>query len=210
MCFNLTQKFIDIPAADLKIGLADKAVLLVLARHADQSGSSCFPSQVTIAAKVGCDVRTVKRCVKRLEAAGLIRRVARGRKGTAYLVSVPSTPPPARANSGKGDSVSPALVTESPPKKPMIKSGRVAGATNRDSNSKVKGPTRPKSVAMPACWRSARWSGNWYPIFRQEGAGVAFEIVHQDFVQMCRRKGISLDGAIIERSWRGFCRSRAA
>lgn len=51
-----------------------KLVLLGLANHADQLGRGAFPSQATLAKYAQCSVRSVRRKLDGLEAAGVIRR----------------------------------------------------------------------------------------------------------------------------------------
>ena len=54
----------------------EKALLLVLARHADQYGCS-WCSQKTLAAQAGCCGRSVRSVFKGFESRGLIRRLSR-------------------------------------------------------------------------------------------------------------------------------------
>ena len=58
--------------------MAAKFVLVVLADYADEH-HSCFPSQKTIAARVGSSVETVRRALKVLAAEGIISREMRSR-----------------------------------------------------------------------------------------------------------------------------------
>lgn len=51
---------------------APRAVLLVLAEHANASTGECWPSETRIAARAGLHEGTVRRAVKALESAGLI------------------------------------------------------------------------------------------------------------------------------------------
>lgn len=55
---------------------SEKFVLLVLARHADADGSSCYPSQRRIAAETALTDRTVRSVLRRLEEKGYITRYA--------------------------------------------------------------------------------------------------------------------------------------
>ncbi|MGH3450223.1 MAG: helix-turn-helix domain-containing protein [Haloechinothrix sp.] len=52
-------------------------MLLAIADHADDDGTNAWPSRTTLAAKTRLDERTVRRVIKRLEAAGQLR-VQRG------------------------------------------------------------------------------------------------------------------------------------
>jgi hypothetical protein len=58
--------------------VTEKVVLLVLANYANEYGIS-WPSQRTLAENAACDERTVRRTLVRLEARGVIRRIARRR-----------------------------------------------------------------------------------------------------------------------------------
>lgn len=61
-------------------GPGHKAVLLALAQYADEA-QSCFPSQALLAEVTEQGVRTIQRQLAQLEDRGLIRSVARGRRG---------------------------------------------------------------------------------------------------------------------------------
>jgi hypothetical protein len=54
--------------------LSGRLVLLALASHARDDGSSAFPSQATLASEAGLTVRQVRRCLKELERGGAITR----------------------------------------------------------------------------------------------------------------------------------------
>ena len=60
-------------------GLATKALLLVLADCADDSGQ-CWPGQETLATILECSVRCIRDALKRLEGNGLIYRTRRRRQ----------------------------------------------------------------------------------------------------------------------------------
>lgn len=51
----------------------ERLVLLAIADNADDDGSNAWPSRATLAAKTLLDERTVRRIIKRLEAAGRLR-----------------------------------------------------------------------------------------------------------------------------------------
>lgn len=51
-----------------------KLVLLELANHANADGTAAYPSKPTMAETAECDVKTVQRHLRKLEAAGWIRR----------------------------------------------------------------------------------------------------------------------------------------
>jgi len=59
-----------------------KAVLIVLADHANDDFWSSFPSQETIAFEAGVSRRTVQRALAKLQAEGLVE--IEGRSGTQY------------------------------------------------------------------------------------------------------------------------------
>lgn len=75
----------------------EKAVGLAVAKHADHNGSSCYPSQATIAAEAGCGLRTVQRALGALEAAGwlIVEKVpiSGGPQGRAWRSSYHLTLP---------------------------------------------------------------------------------------------------------------------
>lgn len=58
-----------------------KLVLLGLANHAHKDGTNAFPGQDTLAEYASCDVRTVRRCLTRLERMGLIENAGKARFG---------------------------------------------------------------------------------------------------------------------------------
>lgn len=63
-------------ARELKLRGSQKPVLSTLAAYADEEGS-CFPGQDLIADDTGFSVRTVRRCLERLEEQGLVHREPR-------------------------------------------------------------------------------------------------------------------------------------
>lgn len=64
-----------------ELTIYEKMIYMVLARHANE-GSSCFPSHKTIAKKAGCSERQVRNVIPKLEEKGLVKKVARKRKGS--------------------------------------------------------------------------------------------------------------------------------
>src|SRR4051794_10317107 len=71
--------FVSLPATiadDPTLAPTDKAILLVLAGHAWAGKDDCWPSNATIASKVGRSVGHVKRRLAGLQARGLIAREA--------------------------------------------------------------------------------------------------------------------------------------
>ncbi|MEL0702197.1 helix-turn-helix domain-containing protein [Clostridioides difficile] len=70
--FWLENDLID----NLNLNVYEKMTYIVLARHAN-SESVCFPSNQTIAKKVGCSINTVRKAVNALEEKQLIKKTAR-------------------------------------------------------------------------------------------------------------------------------------
>lgn len=70
--FWLENDLID----NLNLNAYEKMTYIVLARHAN-SESMCFPSNQTIAKKVGCSINTARKAVKTLEEKQLIKKIAR-------------------------------------------------------------------------------------------------------------------------------------
>lgn len=63
--------------------LASRLVLLVLADHAKDDGSSSWPSVATIASEARVNERTVQRCLRELADAGHITKTGESRTGTS-------------------------------------------------------------------------------------------------------------------------------
>ncbi len=74
--FAVVNAFVDATLAGLT--RAELAVWLILWRDTKPTGTA-RTSQADLARRAGCDVRTVKRAVRSLEAHGLLRVVRRGR-----------------------------------------------------------------------------------------------------------------------------------
>jgi hypothetical protein len=71
----------------------DRVVLLVLANHAWPDGTHAFPAHETIATEARIAERTVRDCLKRLEAAGLVTRAGKvGRTVNYSLPIIAATP----------------------------------------------------------------------------------------------------------------------
>jgi DNA-binding IclR family transcriptional regulator len=64
------------------VGGNQKIVLLGLASHANPDGSDAYPSLDRLAVYGHCNRATVHRSLKKLEAAGLIVRDGKARRGT--------------------------------------------------------------------------------------------------------------------------------
>ena len=72
-----------------------KLILMGIASYADEDGR-CWPSQETLARRVGCSDRTVRAHLAALEAAGWLSREARsgvgGRRSDLYVLRLPPQP----------------------------------------------------------------------------------------------------------------------
>jgi Helix-turn-helix domain len=70
---------------------ACKFVLVALANHAGPDGSGAFPSVATLVRYTGLSERTVRTCLDRLEAGGIIRRATRtsSRRGSSAPTGAP-------------------------------------------------------------------------------------------------------------------------
>jgi len=92
----------------------DRFVLVALADWADETGR-CWPSLPRIAGKTGLDVRTIRRAIGRLVAAGHMSREERSGKGVVYTVHPghcdPGQADPGQADPRSGSSLTPVTVT---------------------------------------------------------------------------------------------------
>lgn len=94
--------------------LGDRLVLLVLADHAREDGTSAWPSIETIAHQSRLSERQARRCLRNLEEAGEIVETGKSRKGT-HIYSFPKyisrgdnmTPPGGTSTSPGGDNMTP-------------------------------------------------------------------------------------------------------
>ena len=64
-----------------------KFVLVGLANHAGPDGTGAFPSVATLVRYTGLSERTVRACLSRLEAGGMIRACVRAVSGNVVQVS---------------------------------------------------------------------------------------------------------------------------
>lgn len=71
------------------LGMTNYAVAVATAEYADHRGI-CWPSAKTIADKIGCDERTVRRAWKKLEAAGWIDSKERPGTSKIFKIKVPA------------------------------------------------------------------------------------------------------------------------
>lgn len=138
------------------LSFAEKLVLLKLADMASDEGV-CWPSNATIGAQCGLDLRSVRRIVARLEVRGLVTRQARfkagGLQSSNWLVVMP--PADRRADTGGGDSaVLP--VKEDSPVLPARTPRSSLGGTARSSKSSIE-PSKnlARSESARAAGRSA-------------------------------------------------------
>ena len=103
----------------LDLSVTEKMVLVGLISYADQGGT-CWPSYSTLAKLTSLSRRSVIRAIRSLEQKQIISREPRGASSNVYLLnlkllnSVGGEP-----DSPGGDTESPALVTQSHPKKPI-------------------------------------------------------------------------------------------
>lgn len=125
-----------------KLPPSDKLVLLALADHAHDDGTSAKPGIAHLAWKTDLSERTVQRCLKNLEEAGLITPTAHAEGGrgyvTEYTLLLEGLPPKPISTSvdnsgeptGKGDKLTPIADRE-----------RVTPVTERVTNDAEKGDT---------------------------------------------------------------------
>jgi hypothetical protein len=100
--------------------LGDRLVLIVLADHAREDGTSAWPSLETIAHQAKLSERQARRCLRNLEASGEIRETGRSRKGThiyefpLYQKGDNMTPLGGTNRAGGGDMMTPDPSLEQP------------------------------------------------------------------------------------------------
>lgn len=68
-------------AMDSKLPAIPRYVLLIMANYSNKEGYAVYPSVATIAAKTGLSERTVQRCIRELEAAGILTKEGTTRAG---------------------------------------------------------------------------------------------------------------------------------
>lgn len=77
--------------ASLTLPLAEKAILRVLADHADSDSLTCWPSMITIARESGASERTTHRVIARLANGKIIDLLpSKGRKPNRYRLRIPN------------------------------------------------------------------------------------------------------------------------
>jgi Helix-turn-helix domain len=127
-------------AWDQEVGGNDKLVLLRLADHANDDGV-CWPSQDTMHVKCGIGGRTVRACLAKLEAYGLISRTPRWRDGrrTTDLIKLLLVADPAGSQEADSATSKAAIPAGS---KPAKSAG--SQAANNDRNNRQNLPGNPK------------------------------------------------------------------
>jgi Helix-turn-helix domain len=104
---------------DLDIPASWKLVLLAMADHAHDDGTSCYPSIETLARKTSQSRRGVQKIMRRLEEAGLIEpsKVSRGgrRRSTEYTLTLANSEPRSRFPSTQPRTTVPETANHSAP-----------------------------------------------------------------------------------------------
>lgn len=156
MSFALTQTVIDMPG----VPAAEKMVLVVLARHANDNGGNVYPSIPLIAAKAGMSDRNARRALRGLEERGLIRALTEktgGRTPTRYAIVLAGTPrtecPPtpdtmsAPIDEGR---------TPCPPRPDTLSAEYVSQEETSDAGASEGGAAAPEPPP-PTSARGTRW-----------------------------------------------------
>lgn len=109
----------------LNLTPAQKLVLLALADHAYDDGSSCRPGLDWIAAKVGYSLRQVRRHMAELKRAGLVREVTppRRHRPAEYALRFPQFPHLRKSREDTGDRMGGHPRPPSPIRQPSRNSG---------------------------------------------------------------------------------------
>lgn len=80
-------------APSLGLKARDLRVAIAIFSHGGKPTTMCFPSITTISRITGIDARAVKRCLRRLQAKGLITVTERSGTTSLYeIVALPTTP----------------------------------------------------------------------------------------------------------------------
>ena len=111
--------------------LGDRLVLLVLADHAKEDGTSAWPSVDTISVQSRLTRRQVQRCLRNLEEAGRIKQTGKSRAGTSIytVLGYPHrgdnmTPPGGTSTTSGGDRITPDPSLEQPSVEPIAAAPR--------------------------------------------------------------------------------------
>jgi biotin operon repressor len=101
------NKFAVMPEWVIELAISHTAFRLyaVLARYADNVTHQAFPSLETLAGRLGCGEKTVRRAIEDLVAHGAIKKHARGRYQSS-LYTIMTTPPKGSKVSGEGSDMS--------------------------------------------------------------------------------------------------------
>ena len=101
------NKFAVMPEWVIELAISHTAFRLyaVLARYADNVTHQAFPSLETLAGRLGCGEKTVRRAIEDLVAHGAIKKHSRGRYQSS-LYTVMTTPPKGSKMSGEGSKMS--------------------------------------------------------------------------------------------------------
>jgi hypothetical protein len=136
---------------------SEKLVLLALADHAHDDGTSAKPGVAYLAWKTDLSERTVQRSLKYLEDVGLIAPTAHEKGGrgccteyTLYLANLPLKPAfQPNSEAPKGDTVTPISTLNGDRLTPITEPKRVTPVTERVTNGSLKGDTGGKSDVPP-------------------------------------------------------------
>jgi hypothetical protein len=101
------NKFAVMPEWVIELAISHTAFRLyaVLARYADNVTHQAFPSLETLAGRLGCGEKTVRRAIEDLVEHGAIKKHTRGRYQSS-LYTVMTTPPKGSKMSGEGSNMS--------------------------------------------------------------------------------------------------------
>jgi biotin operon repressor len=101
------NKFAVMPEWVIELAISHTAFRLyaVLARYADNVTHQAFPSLETLAGRLGCGEKTVRRAIEDLVAHGAIKKHTRGRYQSS-LYTIMTTPPKGSKVSGEGSKMS--------------------------------------------------------------------------------------------------------
>ena len=101
------NKFAVMPEWVIELAISHTAFRLyaVLARYADNVTHQAFPSLETLAGRLGCGEKTVRRAIEDLVAYGAIKKHSRGRYQSS-LYTVMTSPPKGSKMSGDGSKMS--------------------------------------------------------------------------------------------------------